>query len=207
MAAALFLCSSTSLTEQHSVTITGSCLWLRQRGGSGTYLIWGHRDPEAFTHHLGVGRQQTVAVVQSSRRHLLQHRLAGRHGVAAVVTDGAGGADLTLAVTHWKGNADGRLVYWLTDPESGCHPPTNQTCLLFDSRGVKESKQTRWPVHCCYLCSSAKASALATAQLPSASLISTQTWLTTSLITSAWRRSIKLPQEEFSTKAKTSRQP
>lgn len=45
-------------------------------------------------------------MVQSSRRHLLEHRLAGRHGVATVVTDGRGGGDLAgaLAVTHWQRN-------------------------------------------------------------------------------------------------------
>lgn len=56
--------------------------------------------PGVLTHHLGVWRQQAVAVVQSSRGHLLQHRLAA----AAVVTDGGGGGDFAgaLAVTHWQ---------------------------------------------------------------------------------------------------------
>lgn len=46
-----------------------------------------------------------MAVVQPPRRHLLQHRLAGGHGVAGVVADGGGGGDLAgaLAVTHWIG--------------------------------------------------------------------------------------------------------
>lgn len=44
-----------------------------------------------------------MAVVQSSRRHLLEHRLAGGHGVTAVVADGGGGGDLAgaLAVPYW----------------------------------------------------------------------------------------------------------
>lgn len=56
--------------------------------------------PGVLTHHLGIWRQQAVAVVQSSRGHLLQHRLAA----AAVVTDGGGGGDFAgaLAVTHWQ---------------------------------------------------------------------------------------------------------
>lgn len=44
-----------------------------------------------------------MAVVQPPRRHLLQHRLAGGHGVAAVVADGGGGGDLALTVPHWIG--------------------------------------------------------------------------------------------------------
>lgn len=107
---------STSQTELHNVLIVGPCQWAHGRGGSGTcfvhlswtqarsYLIWVHEGPGAFTHHLGIRWQQTVAVVQSSRRHLLEHRLAGRHCVATVVADGGGGGDLTgaLTVTYWE---------------------------------------------------------------------------------------------------------
>lgn len=62
--------------------------------------------------------------------------------------------------------------------------PTNH--LVFDSSSGAQSKQTHWPVQCCYLCSSAKAMncehALSTAKLPSAHKCS---WL--SAITSVWR--------------------
>lgn len=48
-------------------------------------------------------------MVQPPRGHLLQHRLAGGHGVAAVVADGGGGGDLAgaLAVTHCNGEKGG----------------------------------------------------------------------------------------------------
>lgn len=135
-----------------------------------------------------------MAVVQSSGRHLLEHRLAGRHCVATVVTDGGGGGDLTgaLAVSHWEKERDTHTVcFTCFGPRVLC--PTTKTVigqrdssislilsntavtptnhLLFDSDSRGQSKQTHWPVRR-YLRTSAKAMncthALTTAKLPSA---------------------------------------
>lgn len=166
-----------------------------------SYLIWGHEGPGVFTHHLGIRWQQTVAVVQSSRRHLLEHRLAGRHGVATVMTDGRGGGDLTgaLAVTHWDREA-GRLVSLVLvavcfntyieqsdnsmlasfcAKQQSSRQPTRLTCSLTQTGEDRANKHTHWPLHCGYLRSSAKAipcaHALTTGELPSYSVLSTQT--------------------------------
>lgn len=149
-------------------------------------------------------------MVQSSRRHLLEHRLAGRHRVATVVTDGGWGGDLTgaLAVTHWDrdkqtvsftyfhsynsytGQRDTVASASFFTERHMLSLQTSRAHLLFASDGGGQSKQTHWPDHCCYLRSSAKAMncvhPLTTEKLPPASPISTQMLLMMSAITSVW---------------------
>lgn len=135
-----------------------------------------------------------MAVVQASRRHLLQHRLAGLHGVAAVVTDGGGGGGLAraLAVTHWRGGETESRVRLINLGRSERPRRCGRSTvlhLLFDSDSRAQSKQRHLSIHRCYLHHSAKATncvhAVTAAKLPSEPQVSTHRLPMMSTITSA----------------------
>lgn len=65
-----------------------------------------------------------MAVVKSARRHLLEHRLAGGHGVTAVVADGGRGSDLAgaLAVAYWEEETHRQRIGFTCSDSQLLHP-------------------------------------------------------------------------------------